>query len=122
LAAYRTLFQRIGTPWLWYSRLTLDDGALAAIIEDPLVEISAVTDRNGVEIGLLELDFRSAGECEIAFFGLVPELTGKGHGRWLMAQAVALAWSRPIARLWVHTCSLDHPSALSFYRAQGFVP
>lgn len=121
-AAYRTLFQRIGTPWLWYSRLTLDDGALAAIIEDPLVEISAVTDRNGVEIGLLELDFRSAGECEIAFFGLVPELTGKGHGRWLMAQAVALAWSRPIARLWVHTCSLDHPSALSFYRAQGFVP
>ena len=25
-------------------------------------------------------------------------------------------------RVWLHTCTLDHPSALGFYRAQGFVP
>jgi GNAT superfamily N-acetyltransferase len=71
---------------------------------------------------MLELDFRESGQCEIAYFGLVPELAGHGHGRWLMAQTLALAWVPGIERLWVHTCTLDHPSALNFYRAQGFVP
>jgi len=39
-----------------------------------------------------------------------------------MAQALALGWRKDVSRLWVHTCTLDHPSALGFYRAQGFVP
>ncbi len=119
---YRTLFRRVGAPWLWFSRLVMDDATLAAIIHDAGIEIYAVTDRRGIEIGLLELDFREAGTCELSFFGLVPELTGKGEGRWLMAQALALGWRKGIARLWVHTCTLDHPAALGFYRAQGFVP
>lgn len=120
--AYRTLFRRVGAPWLWFSRLLLDDGALRAIICDPAVEVSAVLDRAGIEIGLLELDFRVAGQCEIAFFGLVPELTGKGHGSWLMTQALTIGWRPGIERMWVHTCTLDHPSALAFYQRQGFVP
>jgi GNAT superfamily N-acetyltransferase len=120
--AYRTLFNRVGTPWLWFSRLLLDDAALEAIIRDPAVEISAVVDRNGIEIGLLELDFRVEGECEIAFFGLVPELAGKGHGTWLMGHALASGWRKHVARMWVHTCTLDHPGALGFYRRHGFVP
>jgi len=120
--AYRILFRRVGAPWLWFSRLLLDDAALAAIIRDPGVEISAVVDRAGIEIGLLELDFRTAGECEIAFFGLVPELAGKGHGGWLMTQALMLGWRKHVTRMWVHTCTLDHPAALEFYRRHGFVP
>ncbi|MDO6415731.1 GNAT family N-acetyltransferase [Sphingomonas sp. BIUV-7] len=118
---YRTLFTRIGTPWLWFSRLLLDDAALTAIIDDPAVEVYAVTDRAGIEIGILELDFRVAGECEIGFFGLITELSGKGHGRWLMAETLARAWRPGIGRVWVHTCTLDHPSALNFYQRQGFV-
>jgi GNAT superfamily N-acetyltransferase len=121
-AAYRTLFTRIGAPWLWFSRLMLDDAALLAIIGDPALEVYAVVDRAGVEIGMLELDFRTAGECEIGFFGLIVELGGKGHGRWLMAETLVRAWRKDIARVWVHTCTLDHPSALNFYRAQGFTP
>ncbi len=119
---YRALFRRIGQKWLWFSRLMLDDAALGAIIHDPAVAVYAVTDPAGIEVGLLELDFRRAGQCEIAFFGLIPELAGKGLGRWLMAQAIALGWRKDVTRLWVHTCTLDHPSALGFYRAQGFVP
>lgn len=118
---YRTLFRRVGGPWLWYSRLALDDAALSAIVHDPGVQVHAAVDRAGIEIGLLELDMRHAGACEIAYFGLVPELTGKGHGRWLMAEAMARAWLPGIARVAVNTCTLDHPSALHFYRAQGFV-
>ena len=119
---YRTLFQRVGAPWLWFSRLVMTDAALTAIIHDPGIEIYAVTDPRGVEIGLLELDFREPLSCELSFLGLVPELTGKGEGRWLMAQALALGWRKDVTRLWVHTCTLDHPKALGFYRAQGFVP
>nr|WP_277998633.1 GNAT family N-acetyltransferase [Sphingomonas liriopis] len=118
---YRMLFRRVGGPWLWYSRLAMDDAALTAILHDPAVEVYAATDPAGIEVGLLELDFRHAGACELSYFGLVPELAGKGHGRWLMAEAMARAWRPGIARVWVHTCTLDHPSALNFYRAQGFV-
>jgi len=120
--AYRTLFRRVGATCLWYSRLMLGDAALTAIIQHPAVALYAVLDGAGVEIGILELDFRTEGECEIAFIGLVPELTGKGHGRWLMAQALALGWRRDVTRMWVHTCTLDHPSALDFYRRNGFTP
>jgi GNAT superfamily N-acetyltransferase len=121
LDAYRTLFRRIGEPWLWFSRLILDDEALAAIITDPQVEVFAVVDRAGIEIGMLELDFRKSPDCEIAFFGLIPELNGGGHGRWLMAETLVRAWRPGIDCVWVHTCTLDHPSALNFYRKQGFV-
>jgi len=119
---YRTLFRRVGARWLWFSRLMLSDDALLAIIRDPAIHIYAVVDRGGIEIGMLELDFRVAGECEIGFFGLVPELTGKGHGDWLMAQALALGWRGDVRRMWVHTCTLDHPGALGFYRRNGFAP
>ena len=119
---YRALFRRVGEPWLWFSRLVIGDAALTAIIHDPAVEVYAVTDLRGIELGLLELDFRNAGNCEIAYFGLVPELTGQGEGRWLMAQTLALGWRKGVERMWVHTCTLDHPSALGFYRKQGFTP
>lgn len=119
---YRLLYRRVGEPWLWFSRLQMADDTLAAIIHDPAVEIFAVLDPKGIEIGLLELDFRKAGECEVAFFGLIPPLTGQGFGGWLMAQALTLAWRAGVERVWVHTCTLDDPRALGFYIAQGFVP
>jgi GNAT superfamily N-acetyltransferase len=86
------------------------------------VEVCAVSDPRGQEIGMLELDFRSPRQCEIAYFGLAPELNGRGEGRWLMGRALALAWRAGIERVWVHTCTLDSPRALGFYVAQGFRP
>ncbi len=120
-AMYRTLFQRVGGPWLWFSRLVLDDEALLAIVRDPAVEVYAATDRAGIEVGMVELNRRVAGSCEINYFALVPELTGRGLGRWLMAHTLGLAWRPDTQRVWLHTCTLDHPRALGFYRAQGFV-
>jgi GNAT superfamily N-acetyltransferase len=117
---YRELFRLIGAPWLWFSRLILDDAHLAAIIQHPKVELYSVRDRNAREVGMLELDFREAHECELAFVGLIPELSGKGHGRWLLAESVRHAWREGVDRVHVHTCSLDHPAALSAYRSAGF--
>jgi GNAT superfamily N-acetyltransferase len=119
---YCTLYKRVGAPWLWFSRLILSESALTAIIHHPAVEIYAVIDRAGIEVGIIELDFRVGGQCEIAFFGLIPELAGKGHGRWMMAHTINLGWRDGIERLWVHTCSLDSPSALGFYQRSGFTP
>jgi GNAT superfamily N-acetyltransferase len=119
---YRRLFRLIGSPWLWFSRLVIDDAHLATIIQHPKVELYAVTDQAGAEVGMLELDFREAGECELAFIGLVPELAGQGHGKWLLAEAVHRAWREGVERVHVHTCSLDHPAALSAYRRAGFTP
>src|SRR3546814_12895025 len=100
----------------------MDDDALTGIIHHPDVHVHAVTNRSGAELGLLELDFRERGECELAYFGLVPEMTGRGHGKWLMQRALSLAWTDNIRRVHVHTCTLDHPAALDFSPAPGFAP
>ena len=71
---------------------------------------------------MLELDFRDAGQCELVFFGVTAKLIGGGAGRWLMNRALELSWSRPITRVWVHTCTFDHPSALGFYQRAVFRP
>lgn len=115
-ARYRLLFERVGGPWLWYSRLLMDDTRLRA----EMAEVHAVVDARGVEVGLLELDFRTPGECLIKFLGLVPELAGRGHGAWLFAMVAALAWPPGVAKLRVNTCSLDHPAALPSYLRAGF--
>ena len=119
---YRQIFRLIGGPWLWFSRLILDDAHLAEIIQHPRVDLYSVFDEAGREVGMLELDFREPGECELAFIGLLPELSGKGHGRWLLAEAVKRAWREGVDRVHVHTCSLDHPAALAAYRRAGFTP
>jgi GNAT superfamily N-acetyltransferase len=119
---YRRLYRLVGARWLWFSRLLRDDLSLGQIIHDPLVHIFSVIDEGGSDVGLVELDFREAGECELVFIGLIPELAGKGHGKWLLDSAVRLAWRDGVSRVHVHTCSLDHPAALAAYRRAGFTP
>jgi GNAT superfamily N-acetyltransferase len=120
LAEYRELYSAVGRDWLWFSRLVMPDEELAAILGAPGIEVYRLEAQAGV--GILELDFRAPGECELAFFGVSPGLVGGGAGRWLMNRAVQRAWSQPIERFWVHTCSLDHPGALPFYVRSGFTP
>ena len=119
---YRELFRRVGSQWLWYSRLVMAPDELWAVLSNDEVEIYAFT-INGAAEGLLELDFRNSGNCELAFFGLTGVAQGQGAGRWLMNRAVELAWGRrPIGRFWVHTGTHDHPDALGFYLRSGFIP
>ncbi len=128
---YRTLYRAVGEQWMWVSRLIRPDDALAATIQHPDVEVYVLTDGTR-KLGLLEMDFRTEGECEIVYFGIVEEVIGGGAGRQLMDHAIRTAWSRPasspaisrppISRLWVHTCHLDHPAAIHFYQRSGFTP
>jgi GNAT superfamily N-acetyltransferase len=117
---YRRLYRRVGESWLWFSRLKLGDADLEDIIQDLDVEVYVLL-IEGEEAGLIELDFRKPRACELSFFGVVPEFIGSGAGRAMMSATTEKAWARRIDRFWVHTCTLDHPSALAFYRRSGFI-
>lgn len=120
--AFRRLYLEIGRDWLWTSRLLLTEADLAARLHRPGTE-AHVPVRNGRSLGLLELDFADPASVEIAFFGLVQDAVGGGAGRWLMEEAVRIAFGRPqTRRLFVHTCHFDSPQALPFYMRMGFSP
>jgi GNAT superfamily N-acetyltransferase len=116
---FRDLYLRVGEEWLWFSRTRMLDAELSARLHSPQLEVYALVD-DGRDEGLLELDFRKPGQCEIGMFGVTAKLVGTGAGRWLMNRALELAWSRPVSRIWLHTCSFDHPAALAFYQRSGF--
>lgn len=118
---YRDIFRRVGSEWLWFGRSRMDDDTLMNILDDPLVALYTLT-KDGQDEALLELDFRQEGACELAYFGLTSKLIGSGAGRYLMDQAITLAWSKGISRFHVHTCTLDSPQALAFYMRSGFTP
>lgn len=119
VAEYQQLYRRIGTPWLWQSRLRMTPDALEAVLRDTDTETWVVR-ASGDAIGLVELDFQTPGACELGFFGLIPTATGQGLGRAMIGLAQAQAFARPITRFHVQTCTFDAPQALGFYQTFGF--
>ena len=114
-------YSAVGRDWLWFTRLAMLKAELDAAIGDTKVEIYRL-EAPGGEVGILELDFREADTCELAYFGVSRGLVGGGAARWLMNRAIERAWSQPIRRFWVHTCTLDHSGAPAFYMRSGFEP
>jgi hypothetical protein len=122
LGSYRDIFTRVGVwDWLWYGRIKMPDAELQAILDHPDVRFFTLT-KNGRDEALMELDFRTPGECELAYFGLTAKLIGSGAGRHLMTQAITRAWDVGIGRFHVHTCTHDSQQALAFYIRSGFTP
>ena len=121
LDQFRALFRKIGTPWLWISGLTDPDAKVSAALTDPNVDYWVIY-QGADAIGLVELDFRKTGACELVLFGMVPEVTGQGLGRPMMALAQSEAFAHGITCFHVCTCHLDSPKALPFYLKSGFTP
>lgn len=117
---YRFLYNTVGEPWLWGDRRKLSDAALAAIVQDPAVEVFVLW-VHGVPAGYAELDGRVPGEIELGYLGIMPEFIGQKLGPYLLDWAIRTAWARDPRRVWVHTCTLDHPGALPMYERAGFV-
>jgi len=122
VARYRILFKEIGEDWIWFSRLEQDEAVLARTLAEPTRE-NYLPMKDGRPVGTLELDYANPEEPEVAYFGLVPGAIGGGLGRWLMGEAVRMAWSRPeTKRLVLHTCTGDSPQAIHFYMSCGYRP
>jgi GNAT superfamily N-acetyltransferase len=119
ISFYRYLYSTVGAPWHWVDRGRLADGQLAAIIQNDGVEVYVLY-AAGVPAGYAELDRRTAPDIELAYFGIMPEFIGRKLGPYLLSWAIEKAWSYSPRRLWLHTCTLDHPKALATYLDAGF--
>ncbi len=116
----RFLYTAVGGPWTWYGRLGWDRDRWLAYLDRPALETWLGFAR-GTPAGYFELE-RAGGDVEIVYFGLLPGFIGQGLGGALLTAAVERAWQMGVARLWVHTCDLDHPFALANYQARGLHP
>ena len=97
-------------------------GRAGAWLTAPTTEILAL-ERDGETIGFAELDWSVAGEVEIAMFGVVAEATGTGAARFPDGATFMPGRRREgVERIWLHTCTFDHPAAIPFYRRAGFKP
>lgn len=118
---YAAIYRSIGERWLWVSRLGLLPEQIATLLGQKGIEAYGLV-ADGQDAGLVELDLRNQCETELVYFGLAERFIGTGAGRWMMRRTLEIAWSRPIRRLWLHTCTLDHPGAVGFYRKAGLRP
>ena len=116
---YRFLYDAVGRDWNWTSRKALSDEEIVHIIRDPRVEV-LVLYVSGAPAGFAELDRRVVGEVELKQFGLCPEFIGKGLGPRFLRQVLESAWRDGPQRVWLHTCTQDHPGALAVYQRAGF--
>ncbi len=119
LDEYLRLFRRIGDPWLWYARLVGGREGVARRIRAAGYELWWL--RVGdTDQGLCELDRSCPGEVAIVYCGLAPECIGRGLGGFLLRSILHEAWTEDVQRVWLHTCTEDHPGAADFYRHLGF--
>jgi GNAT superfamily N-acetyltransferase len=115
----RFLYAAVGWQWSWIDKLPWEYEQWRAHVERPQFG-TWVGYFSGTPAGYYELEQQADGNIEIVYFGLLPQFTGKGLGGALLTSAIESAWDWGARRVWVHTCSLDHPSALANYLARGF--
>lgn len=116
----RFLYQFVGAAWHWTDKLSWSDSQWQAYSEADNLHLY-VAYLEGAPAGYFELQQQEGGNVEIMYFGLGERFIGQGFGGYLLTQAIEHAWALPhTRRVWVHTCSLDHPSALQNYQARGF--
>ncbi|HUE91596.1 GNAT family N-acetyltransferase [Pseudomonas sp.] len=115
----RFLYQLVGEAWQWTEKLEWSDAQWRELIKQPNHR-TWVAYHQGAIAGYYELLRDAEGAVEILYFGLAEAFFGQGFGGPLLTHALQSAWAWPsTTRVWVHTCTLDHPSALANYQARG---
>ena len=112
-------YKQIGKSYHWIDRLVWTDKNWIEYISD--TNLLTFVLKNKEEIaGFFELIYhRDKLEIEIAYFGLLKEFFGKKLGGFMLSEAIKKSFTFNIKRVWVHTCSLDHPHALKNYLSRG---
>jgi GNAT superfamily N-acetyltransferase len=118
-AFYRFLYAEVGRAYHWADRLGWSDGTVRRHLANPAISLWLMTWR-AAPAGYFELKREGDESVEIAYFGLLPDYVGRGWGKFLLTEAARTAWSLRPAKVWLHTCTLDHPAALPNYLRRGF--
>ena len=103
-----TSTRRSAAAYYWLERLHWSDEQIRERLSDPAVSLFLLTVA-GAPAGYFELERHADGSVEIVYFGLLPEFHGRGLGKYLLSEAVEAAWALAASRVWLHTCTLDHP-------------
>jgi GNAT superfamily N-acetyltransferase len=117
---YLTLYRKVGAPLRWDQRLQMPENDLAALLSSGSLSIHVLRSEHGDAVGFCELDRHIPEEIEIKNFGVIPAAQGRGLGPWLLSSAIYQAWKSNTQRIWLHTDTWDHPSAVSVYERAGF--
>jgi ribosomal protein S18 acetylase RimI-like enzyme len=115
---WRYLYTEVGRAYHWVDRLPWTDEEILRYLGDPAIQLWVMT-ADGAPAGYFELRQVGDGSVEVAYFGVLPDFIGRGLGKYLLSVALEHAWALGASRVWLHTSSLDHPSALSNYLARG---
>jgi ribosomal protein S18 acetylase RimI-like enzyme len=118
-ALWRFLYTEVGREHRWFDRLPWTDAQAQAYLDDPAISLWLARDGDQIA-GYFELKHEPGGAVEIVYFGLLAQYTGRGLGGALLTAAVERAWAAGAARVWLHTCTFDHPAAIPNYLARGF--
>lgn len=114
----RFLYRSVGGNWYWYEKAHWDYQQWLAYAQNPNLH-TWVAYLRGTPAGYFQLELQAEGNVEIAYFGLLPQFSGMGLGGYLLTRALEEAWRLGACRVWVRTCSLDSPRALTNYLARG---
>jgi GNAT superfamily N-acetyltransferase len=118
---FRYLYAEVGRAYHWTDRLGWTDAQIARHLAEPGFGLWLLS-WQGAPAGYFELRRHPDDSVEVAYFGLLPEFTGRGWGKYLLTEAVRAAWATAPSRVWLHTCTLDHAAALPNYLRRGFTP
>ncbi|RDI44693.1 GNAT family N-acetyltransferase [Nocardia mexicana] len=123
----RSVQAGVGEPYGWGAARRSAERWSAYLAEHPDEQYWLITVENE-PAGVAYLEPQPAGDVEVTAFGLLPAYVGKGFGAYALTLALRQAWAtepvgaQEVRRVWLHTCSLDHPNALGNYRKRGLRP
>ena len=114
----RWLYRTVGKKWYWVDRYYWNLDQWRDRFKDSAVSLW-VMECDSKPVGYYEFEEQQGGDIELSYFGLLPNAIGKGLGGHMLADGLERAFDLGALRPWLHTCSLDHPNALSSYQAGG---
>ena len=112
-------YKQVGKKHRWLDRLNWSDEKWINYISNKNLDTYIISDSENL-VGFFELlNNPRLSETEISYFGLLEEYIGRGIGGYALSVAIRKSFEKDIKRVWLHTCTLDHPNALKNYIARG---
>ena len=112
-------YKEIGRDFFWRDRLKWSNQEWLDYINNDFFKLYVLKYNNKLA-GYYELLYDpKTSSMEIPYFGIFKEFYEKGIGGYLLTDAILTSFNQKINKVWVHTCTLDHPSALKNYLARG---